>query len=44
MGRVSPPRLPTSPYERLGTLGIADLLAVHTRLVLAFAQKAATEA
>ena len=41
MGRVSPPRLPTSPQERLGALGIADLLAVHTRLVLAFAQKAA---
>ena len=43
MGRVSPPRLPTNPDERLGALGVADLLAVHTRLVLAFAQKAATE-
>ena len=43
MGRVSPPRLPTNPDERLGALGIADLLAVHTRLVLAFAQKAAGE-
>ena len=44
MGRVSPPRLPTTPQERLGTLGIADVLAVHTRLVLAFAQKAASDA
>ena len=44
MGRVSPPRLPTSPDERLGALGVADLLSVHARLVLAFAQKAAEEA
>ena len=43
MGRISPPRLPTNPDERLGALGVADLLAVHTRLVLAFAQKAAEE-
>ena len=29
--------------ERLGALGVADLLAVHARLVLAFAQKAAED-
>lgn len=40
MGRVSPPGLPTSPDQRLGDLGIADVLAAHARLVLAFAQKA----
>ena len=40
MGRVSPPGLPTSPDERLGSLGLTDLLAAHARLVLAFAQKA----
>ena len=41
MGRVSPPRLPTSPDRRLGDLGVAELLGAHVRLVLAFAQKAA---
>lgn len=44
MGRVSPPRLPTSPQARLDGLGLVDLVAAHARLVLAFAQKAATEA
>ena len=37
MGRISPPRLPTTPEERLGGHGAVDRLAVHTRLVLAFA-------
>ncbi len=41
MGRVSPPKLPTSPDERLRDLGLAELLGVHLRLVLAFAQRAA---
>ena len=40
MGRISPPRLPTTPDERLGETGAADRLAVHTRLVLAFSQQA----
>ena len=40
MGRVSPPGLPTSPDQRLGDLGLVDVLASHARLVLAFAQKA----
>ncbi|HYE95038.1 MAG TPA: hypothetical protein VD962_02415 [Rubricoccaceae bacterium] len=39
MGRISPPKLPTTPQQRLGELGLADRLAVHTRLVLAFAQR-----
>ena len=39
MGRISPPRLPTTPEERLGDTGAVDRLAVHTRLVLAFAQQ-----
>ena len=43
MGRVSPPGLPSSPDERLGSLGVADVLAAHARLVLAFAQRAAGE-
>ena len=41
MGRVSPPKLPTTPYERLDALALTDTLAAHARLVLAFAQKAA---
>ncbi|MEM9998177.1 MAG: hypothetical protein AAF809_10800 [Bacteroidota bacterium] len=39
MGRISPPRLPTTPQQRLADLGAATLLATHARLVLAFAQK-----
>ena len=41
MGRVSPPGLPTSPDQRLGSLGLTDVLAAHARLVMAFTQKAA---
>jgi len=43
MGRVSPPKLPTSPDARLGETGLADVLAAHARLVMAFAQKAASD-
>ncbi|MEP0547026.1 MAG: hypothetical protein ABJF88_08840 [Rhodothermales bacterium] len=39
MGRISPPKLPTTPGERLGDTGLVDLLAGHLRLVLAFAQR-----
>ena len=42
MGRVSPPRLPTSPQARLADLGLVDVAAAHARLVLAFAQRAAS--
>ncbi|WP_412068356.1 hypothetical protein [Rubrivirga sp. IMCC43871] len=41
MGRVSPPKLPTSPDARLAETGVVDLVAAHARLVMAFAQKAA---
>ena len=44
MGRVSPPKLPTSPDARLRDLGLVDVVAAHARLVLAFAQRAAAEA
>jgi hypothetical protein len=39
MGRISPPKLPSTPEDRLGDTGAVDRLAVHTRLVLAFAQQ-----
>jgi hypothetical protein len=39
MGRISPPQLPTTPDARLAETGAADLLAVHLRLLLAFAQR-----
>ena len=42
MGRVSPPKLPTTPTERLAALGLTETLAAHARLVLAFAQRAST--
>ena len=41
MGRISPPKLPTMPEARLGDTDAVDRLAVHTRLVLAFAQQVA---
>ena len=44
MGRVSPPKLPTSPDARLAETGLVDVVAALARLVTAFAQKAAQEA
>ncbi|WP_420455237.1 hypothetical protein [Rubrivirga sp.] len=44
MGRVSPPKLPTSPDARLAATGLVDVVAAFARLVTAFAQKAAGEA
>ncbi len=41
MGRVSPPKLPTSPDARLRELDLVEVVAAHARLVLAFAQRAA---
>ena len=41
MGRVSPPKLPTSPDARLRETGLVDVVAAHARLVLAFAERAA---
>ena len=43
MGRISPPKLPTSPDARLREIGVVDVIATHARLVLAFAQRAASE-
>lgn len=43
MGRVSPPKLPTSPDARLAETGLVDVVAALARLVTAFAQKAAGE-
>ncbi|MEM1116475.1 MAG: hypothetical protein AAF845_13725 [Bacteroidota bacterium] len=39
MGRVSPPKLTTTPEARLGNVGAVEVVATHARLVLAFAQK-----
>ncbi len=43
MGRVSPPKLPTSPDARLADRGLVELVAAHARLVLAFAQRVAAD-
>ncbi|MEM8601189.1 MAG: hypothetical protein AAGF99_14815 [Bacteroidota bacterium] len=39
MGRISPPRLPTTPQQRLADVDATGVLSTHARLVLAFAQK-----
>ena len=44
MGRVSPPKLPTSPDARLAETGLIEVVAAHARLVTAFAQKALEDA
>lgn len=41
MGRVSPPRLPTTPDARLAATGVPEMMTLHARLVLAFAERAA---
>ena len=38
MGRISPPRLPESPMDRLQRLGCVPTLLTHLKLVLAFAR------
>lgn len=43
MGRISPPKLPTTPDARLADLGLVDTLGLHARLVLAFAERVASE-
>lgn len=43
MGRVSPPKLPTSPDARLRDLGLVEVVATHARLVLAFVQRIVAE-
>lgn len=44
MGRVSPPKLPTTPDARLRELGLVEVVVTHARLVLAFAQRVAADA
>lgn len=39
MGRVSPPKLPESPQERLEKLDLVDVLLTHLKLVLAFGRR-----
>jgi len=41
MGRISPPKLASTPGERLEETGLTALLNTHLRLVLAFAQRTA---
>ena len=39
MGRVSPPGLPNSPQERIKTLPVLDMVAAHTKLMLAYGRR-----
>ena len=39
MGRISPPKLPTTPGQRIEETGLVELLTTHLRLVLAFAKR-----
>jgi hypothetical protein len=39
MGRVSPPKLPESPQDRLARLDLVDAVVAHLKVVLAFARR-----
>lgn len=39
MGRVSPPKLPETPQERLESLGLVDQAVAHLKLVLAYGRR-----
>jgi hypothetical protein len=39
MGRVSPPKLPETPQERLESLGLVDPTVAHLKLVLAYGRR-----
>lgn len=41
MGRVSPPKLPETPQERLESLGLVDPTVAHLKLVLAYGRRGA---
>jgi len=41
MGRVSPPKLPDTPMERLESLGLVDPAVAHLKLVLAYGRRGA---
>lgn len=43
MGRISPPKLTTTPGDRLSETGVEGLLTTHLRLVMAFSQRTASE-
>ena len=42
MGRVSPPKLPETPQERLESLGLVDPTVAHLKLILAYGRRGAT--
>ena len=44
MGRISPPKLPETPTERLAKLELVPTLLTHLKLVLAFGRRLAEEA
>jgi hypothetical protein len=39
MGRVSPPKLPESPQDRLQHLGLVDAAVTHCKLILAYGRR-----
>jgi hypothetical protein len=39
MGRVSPPKLPETPQERLDSLGLVEPTVAHLKLVLAYGRR-----
>ncbi|MFO8099948.1 MAG: hypothetical protein R6T83_10065 [Salinibacter sp.] len=41
MGRVSPPKLPETPQERLESLGLVAPTVAHLKLILAYGQRGA---
>jgi hypothetical protein len=41
MGRVSPPKLPETPQERLESLGLVSPTVAHLKLVLAYGRRGA---
>ena len=43
MGRISPPKLPETPTERLAKLDLVPTLLTHLKLVLAFGRRGASD-
>jgi hypothetical protein len=41
MGRVSPPKLPETPQERLDSLGLVEPTVAHLKLILAYGRRGA---
>ena len=44
MGRISPPKLPETPTERLAKLDLVPTLLTHLKLVLAFGRRGTSDA